>query len=404
MFNNAAVSGRKVEMARVLIVDSHSAIRKWLSASLGEIGHQVDQATDGKTALETASREPIDLMLLDFDLPGMGGSQVLSNLKGNPRTRAIPVIMLTSIPSYETEAECLRLGASNVLTKPCDFEDLATHIRVALREGQETVKEEPSGEAPQDLAEWELPTDEALPDAQPALKASGRSSKFVSAGGGLAPLRLVLGGGLAAESLTLIEGPLDSGKGLICQYLMYGAIMEGSRVAVFSSDQTVEDLSREMGSMGRDVSEAVQDNKLSVQSISRPSPGVTPESYFGALASKIDCLPKACGLVVIDEITDLAMLCQDRTIMGFFSIFQKLCTGGKAIVVVAQAGAFAPDLLGRLHQLCDTHITMAVRDRQVKVLNAGKVNNLEQRKDNGFSFRIEPGVGAKVVPMFQVRI
>ena len=375
-------------MARVLIVDSHSAIRKWLNASLGDIGHQVDQATDGKTALETAAREPIDLMLLDFDLPGMGGSQVLSNLKGNPRTRAIPVIMLTSIPSYETEAECLRLGASNVLTKPCNFEVLATHIRVAL----------------QDEAEWELPTEEVLPDAQPALKSPGQSSKFVSAGGGLAPLRLVLGGGLASESLTLIEGPLDSGKGLICQYLMYGAIMEGNKVALFSSSQTVEDLSQEMGSMGRDVSEALQDNKLLVQSISRPSPEVTPESYFGALASKIHCLPKSCALVVIDEITDLAMICQDRTIMGFFSIFQKLCTGGKAIVVVAQAGAFAPDLLVRLHQLCDTHITMAVRDKQVKVLNAGKVNNLEQRKDNGFSFRIEPGEGAKVVSMFQAQI
>ncbi len=85
-------------------------------------------------------------------------------------------------------------------------------------------------------------------------------------------------------------------------------------------------------------------------------------------------------------------------------MFQKLCTRGKAIVVVAQAGAFAPDLLGRLHQLCDTHLSMAVRDRQVKVLNAAKVNNLEQRKDNGFSFRVEPGVGAKVVPMFQVRV
>ena len=126
-------------MARVVIVDSHPAIRKWLNASLGKIGHQVDQATDGKTALETASREPIDLMLVAVDLPRMSGCQVLFNLKGNPRTRAIPVIMLTSIQSYETEAECLRLGASNVVTKPCSFDDLATHIRVALREGQETV-------------------------------------------------------------------------------------------------------------------------------------------------------------------------------------------------------------------------------------------------------------------------
>ena len=85
-------------------------------------------------------------------------------------------------------------------------------------------------------------------------------------------------------------------------------------------------------------------------------------------------------------------------------MFQTLCTRGKAIVLVVQAGAFAPDLLGRLHQLCDTHISMAVRDRQVKVLNAAKVNNLGQRRDNGFSFRMEPGEGAKVVPMFQVRI
>ncbi|MBE40642.1 MAG: hypothetical protein CL480_04820 [Acidobacteria bacterium] len=181
-------------MARVVIVDSHPAIRKWLNASLGKIGHQVDQATDGKTALETASREPIDLMLVAVDLPRMSGCQVLFNLKGNPRTRAIPVIMLTSIQSYETEAECLRLGASNVVTKPCSFDDLATHIRVALREGQETVGEKPSGGALQDQAEWEQPTAEALPNAQPALKSSEQLSKFVSTGGGLAPLRLVLGG------------------------------------------------------------------------------------------------------------------------------------------------------------------------------------------------------------------
>ena len=86
------------------------------------------------------------------------------------------------------------------------------------------------------------------------------------------------------------------------------------------------------------------------------------------------------------------------------SIFQKLCTAGKAIVVVAESSAFAPDLLSRLRQLCDTHISMMVRDRQVRVLNAVKVNNLEQRRDNGFSFRVEPGVGITIVPMFQVRV
>ena len=391
-------------MARVLIVDNHSAIRNWLTASLGKIGHEVDAATGGKAALEIAAQGNIDLIFADVDLPGMDGPQMLSNLKGNPRTSAIPIIMLTAIPSYEIESACLRLGASNVLTKPCGFEDLAVHIRVALREGQEIVKEQSRVAATPIEAEWELPIDQDLPDAQPALKTLGQPDKFISTGGGLAPLRLVLDEGLAAQSLALIEGPMDSGKSLICQYLMYGAIMEGSKVALFSSSQTIETLSQQMGSMGRDISEALQDNKLSVHPISRPSSGETPEAYFGALASEIDCLPPSCGLVVIDEITDLAMLCQDRTIMGFFSTFQKLCTAGKAIVVVAQPGALAPDLLNRLHQLCNTHISTAVRDRQVKVLNAVKVNDMDKRRDNGFSFRMEPGVGAVVVPMFQVRI
>ncbi len=395
-------------MAKILIIDHQSSIRMWLTTSLGRSGHEVIQGTNGKSALEIASREPIDLMILDADLPGIDGRPVLSILKEDPLTRSIPVIMLTSIPSYETEAVGLRLGASNVLTKPCNFEDLAVHVRVALREGQESAKEKPRGaEVPAVPADLEHLINAASPDLEPISKSSDKHSKFISSGGGLAPLEAVLGGGLTAGELALIEGQLDCGKSLICQYLMYGTIMDGWEVTLFSSDQTAEILSQRMASIGMEVSRAVQDSTLSVRSFARPSSGENPSTLFSALASEIERLPRSCRLVLVDGITDLAILCDDRTIMGFFSTFQKLCVDGKAIVVVADSSAFDPALLGRLHKLCNTHINMTrqmVRNIPAMVLNATKVHNIEMPSDNGFSFRVEPEVGVRIIPVSRVRL
>jgi len=64
---------------------------------------------------------------------------VLSDLNGNPRASGIPVIMLTSLLSAETEAASLRLGASNVLVKSCSGSSLETMVRIALREGEDAA-------------------------------------------------------------------------------------------------------------------------------------------------------------------------------------------------------------------------------------------------------------------------
>jgi len=128
-----------VLMANVLIVDHQSSIRKSLTSSLSGDGHKVDEATNGKAALEMAAKSRFDLMFLDLELPGMGGIEVLSDLKENPRTSGIPVIMLTSLLSAETEAASLRLGASNVLVKPCSGSSLETMVRIALREGEDAA-------------------------------------------------------------------------------------------------------------------------------------------------------------------------------------------------------------------------------------------------------------------------
>ena len=120
-------------MANVLIVDHQSSIRKLLTSSLSGDGHKVDETTNGKAALEMAAKSRLDLTFLDLELPGTGGIEVLSDLNGNLRTNGIPVIMQTYLLSAETEADNLRLGASNVLVMPCSEISLETMVKIALR-------------------------------------------------------------------------------------------------------------------------------------------------------------------------------------------------------------------------------------------------------------------------------
>ena len=111
-------------------------------------------------------------------------------------------------------------------------------------------------------------------------------------------------------------------------------------------------------------------------------------------------------MVVIDEITEISMVSEPRTVMGFFATFQQLCSTGRAIVV-AQSAAFDSSLLNRLRQLCNNHISMtneSVRGRPVSGCNAGKLNNVEKARMNGFFFKMEAEIGVNVVPVSQVKI
>ena len=204
-------------MANVLIVDHQSSIRKSLTNSLSGGGRKVNQATRRKAALEMAASSRIDLMFLDIELPGAGGIEVLSNLKGNPRTSEIPVIMLTSLPSDETEAASLRLGASNVLVKPCSLSSLETMVRIAMREGEDAASAVSSGttKSVEDVGMAPQPYDDSQ-EEEVFAKHSGEPGKFISSGGRLTKLDTALDGGLPVGGLALIEGPSDSGKSVIC--------------------------------------------------------------------------------------------------------------------------------------------------------------------------------------------
>jgi CheY-like chemotaxis protein len=116
---------------RVLLVDDSAEYRD-LYALMLEQTATVVTACRGEDALTIARAQPLDAIVLDVMMPGMDGWQTCEQLKANPATSAIPVIMLTSLDGLDVPETAARVGAAYVIIKPCPVERLALAIRAAL--------------------------------------------------------------------------------------------------------------------------------------------------------------------------------------------------------------------------------------------------------------------------------
>jgi len=113
-------------------VDDHEVNRELLSRRLSRLGYSVQVAENGQQALETVAQSPVDLILLDILMPGLDGIEVLQRLKGEPRTRHIPVVMLSSADEIDTVVRCIHLGADDFLPKPFNATLLLARIESSL--------------------------------------------------------------------------------------------------------------------------------------------------------------------------------------------------------------------------------------------------------------------------------
>ena len=121
-----------VEMsgARVLIVDDDAASRRLLEVRLRALGCEVATATDGQKALAVIQREAPSLMLLDLEMPKMGGMELLRALRSDGLE--LPVIVITAHGSIERAVEAIKEGAYDFVPKPIDPKHLEIVVRKAL--------------------------------------------------------------------------------------------------------------------------------------------------------------------------------------------------------------------------------------------------------------------------------
>ena len=124
-----------ISKERILVVDDDATSRKLLCRALESAGFSCRESADGIEALKSLRGGPPSLLLLDFDMPGMDGAEVLKQLRADrdPLIAQIPAIMLTGHGGEESEVRCLAAGADDFVTKPINHAVLRARIDTQLR-------------------------------------------------------------------------------------------------------------------------------------------------------------------------------------------------------------------------------------------------------------------------------
>jgi len=121
---------------KILIVDDIPKNIQVLGTILREKGYEINVATNGKEAIETAQKVMPDIILLDIMMPIMDGKEACKILKANEQTKSIPIIFLTAKTESQDILEGFELGASDYVTKPFNSGELLarvnTHLEIAL--------------------------------------------------------------------------------------------------------------------------------------------------------------------------------------------------------------------------------------------------------------------------------
>lgn len=180
-------------LASILVVDDDEAHRLMLSTLLAEWGYRVEEAKQGEEALERIRARPVDLILMDMRMPGMGGIEATRQI--NAYNPAIPIIILTAYSSIPTAVEALKSGAFDYLTKPIDFDALKMVMQRAL---EHTRLQEENAALRQQLTQFQLPE---------IVGNSGPMHRLMEMVALVAP----------SEATVLITGESGTGKGLIAR-------------------------------------------------------------------------------------------------------------------------------------------------------------------------------------------
>jgi len=118
---------------KVLVVDDDAVVRKEMAKTLQEFGYEVVEGKDGREALTLVRDAQPDLMVMDVEMPGMGGREVCRIIKGTKGFGFMPIILVTARDDIQTKVEGLELGADDYLIKPINGVELAARAKSMMR-------------------------------------------------------------------------------------------------------------------------------------------------------------------------------------------------------------------------------------------------------------------------------
>ena len=119
---------------KVLVVDDEKLIRDLLRGYLTKLGFEIKEAADGEQAIKELGREDFDLLICDIEMPNKDGWQVIKEARSNPKTKDIPVIILTGKGGEDDIVKGYELGTNFYITKPFTRAQLLYGIELIFKE------------------------------------------------------------------------------------------------------------------------------------------------------------------------------------------------------------------------------------------------------------------------------
>lgn len=213
-----------------------------------------------------------------------------------------------------------------------------------------------------------------------------------------------IGGGIPANSLTLIEGQPDSGKSVLSQQMVWGSLKNGYKVTVFSTENTVKSLVTQMQSLNLDILDYFLLNKLQIHPVDARK--TTRSLNEGLLPLVYNCAQRGVDLVVIDSITYYATHVSVVDLISFFEDCKSLNRKGLSIICSVHSYAFEENTLIRIGAMCDAHLKLRIETmgaKLIKILEVAKVRGAVMKTGNIVSFDVEPNWGIRIIPYSKAR-
>jgi archaeal flagellar protein FlaH len=213
-----------------------------------------------------------------------------------------------------------------------------------------------------------------------------------------------MGGGIPANSLTLVEGQPDSGKSVLLQQMVWGSLKNRYKIALFSTENTVKSLVVQMQSLNLDILDYLLLDKLLIYPVdTKKATRSLNEGLFPLIQT---CARKGVDLVVIDSITYYATHVSVTDLITFFEDCKSLNRNGISMICSVHSYAFDENTLVRLGAMCDAHLKLRIESmgaKLIKILEVCKVRGAIMKTGNIVSFDVEPNWGIRVIPYSKAR-
>ena len=214
-----------------------------------------------------------------------------------------------------------------------------------------------------------------------------------------------LGGGIPYNTVMLIEGQDASGKSTFAQQLLWGTLNAGHRASIYTTEQNVHALLRQMESLGQDATDYFLLNSLQIFPLSSSGENEDPDLFFKLLSEHI-WQQDSSRMIVIDSLTTFVSRAGGEQIQDFFNEMKNVCERGQVIACTVHENAFDEEFLLRVRSICDAYLRLQVNasgTSLVKTMEVAKIRGADMRTGNILGFEVEPGMGIRIVPVSRAK-